>query len=178
MFEAAIEIVSPKNNYFEAIEAIQPAIDAEDWETACAEIEALIEKSGYLPGDENMHGLLAYVYQQLEETDLERETLTLIAEREGHRLEPVQRLLKIALEQDDPPAVVRWANTWIAIKPLAIEPWRALFTTHARFQYDGPAIETGNVLLELDPPDIANVHYTLAQRHARRNPETAKRHTR
>ncbi len=177
MFEAAIEIVSPKNNYFEAIEAIQPAIDAEDWETAREEIEALIEKSGYLPGDENMHGLLAYVYQQLGEIDLERETLTLIAEREGHRLEPVQRLLEIALDQDDPPAVVRWANTWIAIKPLAIEPWRALFTTHARFQNDGPAIETGNVLLELDPPDIANVHYTLAQRHTRRNPETAKRHT-
>ncbi|MGK0241216.1 MAG: hypothetical protein ACI92G_004708, partial [Candidatus Pelagisphaera sp.] len=39
------------------------------------------------------------------------------------------------------------------------------------------AIETGNVLLELDPPDIAMVHYHLARQYQRKEPEAARRHT-
>lgn len=176
MLEKAIEILTPKSNYFEALETIQPIIESEDWESARTELENIVAKSGYLPGDENAHGLLAYIYQQLNETDLEKNTLTTIAENEGHTLEPIQRLLEIALEQDDPPSVIRWANTWIAIKPMAIEPWRALFNTHARFQY-AAAIPAGKTLLNLDPPDIAKVHYTLAQQYLRNDPAIAKRHT-
>ncbi|HCR31401.1 MAG TPA: hypothetical protein DIV79_15460, partial [Opitutae bacterium] len=71
----------------------------------------------------------------------------------------------------------RWANAWIAIKPMAIEPWRALFATHARFQYRDAAIEAGKTLLTLDPPEIAKVHYTLALQYLRSDPETARRHT-
>ncbi len=157
------------------MEALQPLIEAEDWEGARTELEPIVERVGYLPSDENAHKLLAYLYQQLGETEREKETLTLIAENEGHAVEPVERLLAIALEQDDPPSVVRWANQWIAIRPMAIDPWRALFTTHARFQYS-EAIPTGNTLLELDPPDIARVHYTLAQQYLRKDPDSAKRH--
>jgi len=176
IMEKAIEALAPKNNYFDQMEALKPTIEAEDWETARTELEAIVEKVGYLPGEENAHSLLAYIYQQLGETELEKETLTLIAENEGHSLDPVERLLAIALEQDDPPSVVRWANQWIAIRPLAIEPWRALFTTHARFQWR-EAIPAGKVLLELDPPDIAKVHYTLAQQYLREDRQSARRHT-
>jgi tetratricopeptide (TPR) repeat protein len=177
IMEKAIAAITPENNYFDEMEALKPAIEAEDWETARVELEAIIEKSGYLPGEENAHKLLAYVYEQLGETELEKETLTQIAENEGHTIEPIERLLFIALEQDDPPSVLRWANQWIAIRPMAVEPWRALFSTHARFQYEVAAIPAGQVLLELDPPDVAKVHYALAQQHLRRDPEAAKRHT-
>ncbi len=177
MMEKAIELLNPETNYFDEFESVESLVEAENWEAARESLEAIVDKAGYLPGDENIHGLLAYVYQQLGEIDLERETLMKIAENEGHRLDPIERLLAIALEADDPPSVLKWANAWIAIRPMAPEPWRALFTTHARFQYADPAIETGNVLLELDPPDIANVHYTLAKQHQRKNPDLAKRHT-
>lgn len=177
MLEMAIELVTPKANYFKEIEGIQPLIEAEDWTAARDKLEVIVSKSGYLAGAENAHSLLAHVYRQLDDLDSERDTLTLIATQEGNRLEPVVRLLEIAIEQDDPPAIIRWANASIAIKPMAIEPWRALFTTHARFQYEASAIETGNVLLELDPPDIAMVHYRLARQYQRKEPDAARRHT-
>lgn len=177
VMEKAMAVLTPKNNYFDEMETLQPVIEAEDWETARVELEAIVDKAGYLPSEENTHRLLAHVYQQLGEIELEKETLTEIAENEGHTIEPIERLLFIALEQDDPPSVLRWANQWIAIKPMAVEPWRALFSTHARFQYGVAAIPAGQVLLELDPPDIAKVHYTLAQQHLQKNPEAAKRHT-
>ena len=164
------------SNYFKDMEGIQPLVDAEDWDAARTELEAIVANAGYIPGSENAHSLLAYIYRELGETDLERAALEQIATQEGNRIEPVTRLLEIALEQDTPPDVVRWANAWIAIKPIAIEPWRALFTTHARFRYEAEAIATGNVLVELDPPDIAQVHYELARQHQRRSPEVARRH--
>jgi tetratricopeptide (TPR) repeat protein len=177
VLEMAVELITPEPNYFKAIETIQPLIEAEDWTAARDALEPIVKKSGYLAGAENAHSLLAHIYRQLDDVDNERDTLTLIATQEGNRIEPVDRLLEIAIEQDDPPAIVRWANASIAIKPMAIEPWRALFTTHARFQYEASAIETGNILLELDPPDIAMVHYHLARQYERKDPKTARRHT-
>lgn len=176
MLEKTIELLSPKPNYFKEMETIHPLIEAEDWPAAREALETIISQTGYLPGAENAHVLLAHVYRQIDDFDRERDTLARIATQEGNLLEPVTRLLDIALEQDDPPAVVQWANAWIAIKPIAIEPWRALFSTHARFQYEAAAIETGKVLLELDPPDIAMVHYHLASLHQRKDPGTARRH--
>ena len=175
MLEKTLEFLTPQPNYFEALETIQPLIEDEDWPAAREALEAIVSEAGYLAGAENAHVLLAFVYRQLDDLDSERDTLALIATQEGNRIEPVTRLLEIALELDDPPAIIQWANAWIAIKPMAIEPWRALFTTHARFQYEAAAIETGKVLLELDPPDIAKVHYTLALQHRGKNPETARR---
>ena len=171
LLEKAVAVLDLKPNYFKEMETIEPLIEAENWAEARERLEAIIGESGYLPSGENGHELLAYVYRQLGETDLERDALEQIATQEGNRLEPVVRLLEIALEQDDSPSVVRWANAWIAIRPIAVEPWRALFTTHARFQYDSEAIPAGNVLLALDPPDIAKVHYELARQHQRRSPE-------
>ncbi|OUW17112.1 MAG: hypothetical protein CBD18_05505 [Opitutales bacterium TMED158] len=176
ILEQAVELIDPSPNYFKDMEGIQPLVDAEDWDAARTELEAIVANAGYIPGSENAHSLLAYIYRELGETDLERAALEQIATQEGNRIEPVTRLLEIALEQDTPPDVVRWANAWIAIKPIAIEPWRALFTTHARFRYEAEAIATGNVLVELDPPDIAQVHYELARQHQRRSPEVARRH--
>jgi len=177
LLDESIELVTPGKNYFQEMESVQPLVEAEDWETARQKLEEIISESGYIPGEENAHGLLAYVYEQLGEVDKERSTLETIAASEAHRLDPIQRLLTIALEQDDPPNVLQWANAWIAIKPMAVEPWRALFATHARFQYRDDAIAAGQTLLNLDPPEIAQVHYTLALQYLRSDPETARRHT-
>ena len=177
MLQESIELVTPGKNYFKEMESVQPLVEAEDWKAASDKLEEIISESGYIPGEENAHGLLGYVYEQLGEVDKERAILEAIAANEAHRLDPIERLLTIALEQDDPPNVVKWANAWVAIKPMAIEPWRALFATHARFQYQRPAIAAGNTLLTLDPPEIAKVHYTLALQYLRSDPQTARRHT-
>lgn len=177
LLDESIEMVTPGKNYFQEMEGVQALVEAEDWDKAKEKLEEIVAQSGYLPGEENAHGLLAYVYEQLGEVEQERSTLETIAANEAHRLDPIQRLLTIALEQDDPPNVLRWANAWIAIKPMAIEPWRALFAIHARFQYRDAAIAAGKTLLTLDPPEIAQVHYTLALQFLRSDPETARRHT-
>ena len=159
------------------MDSVQPLVEVDDWKAASDKLEEIISESGYIPGEENAHGLLGYVYEQLGEVEKERAILEAIAANEAHRLDPIERLLTIALGQDDPPNVVKWANAWIAINPMAIEPWRALFATHARFQYQSPAIAAGNTLLTLDPPEIAKVHYTLALQYLRSDPQTARRHT-
>ena len=51
IMEKAIAVITPENNYFDEMGALKPVIEAEDWETARVELEAIIEKSGYLPGE-------------------------------------------------------------------------------------------------------------------------------
>jgi tetratricopeptide (TPR) repeat protein len=163
MLEKALTAMNPKSSYQEALETAGKLIEEENWEEAKTELEALIEDAGYIPGEENAHGMLAYTYQQLEDIENERQTWLTITEHDAHNLDAVIRLLTMAFERDDWKALNRWSNAWLAINPLAETPWRGLLKAGEELNNPQQAIAAGEALVQLDPHDIASVHYRLAK---------------
>jgi tetratricopeptide (TPR) repeat protein len=175
MLEKALTAMSPGTSYLEALAEAGELITEEKWEEARTSLETLIEGAGYIPGEENAHGLLAYVYQQLEDTEKERETWIKIAENDAHDLDAVTRLLTMAFERDDWIDLKKWSNAWLAINPLAETPWRALLRTGEELGESDHAIKAGEALVALDPHDIASVHYRLAKQYMPSNKTRAHR---
>jgi tetratricopeptide (TPR) repeat protein len=165
MLEKALSAMNPTASYQEALTAAGEMVTAENWEDAKLALELLIEGAGYIPGEQNAHGMLAFVYQNLEDTEKERETWLTITAHDAHNLDAVIRLLAMAFDRDDWKALARWSNAWLAINPLAETPWRGLLRSGEELGNPPKAIAAGEALVHLDPYDIASVHYRLAKQY-------------
>ena len=163
MLEQALAAVNIDDSYQEALEEAREKIDNEDWEAARNDLEEIVERAGYIPGDGNAHGMLAYVYQQLEDFDNERETLLTITSQDAHHLDAVIRLLTMALEREDWQALEQWSDSWLAINPLAETPWRGLLRSGEELNNPENAIAAGEALIQLEPHDVAAIHYRVAK---------------
>jgi tetratricopeptide (TPR) repeat protein len=176
-------------NVHAALTAAREAAERHDWPAVREKLAPLAAAELYLPGADNFHVLLARAAAELGDTAAERAALTTIAGHEGDALNSVTRLLALAESARDWPAVARWADQFIAINPLAPTPWRALLTAHE--QQTAPATanagawhgdparaaHAGEVLLRLDPPDFASIHYRVAKQLLALDPVAARRHT-
>ena len=164
--EQALTLMNLEDNYPHVLQTTRQLMAEEKWGLARDRLEALIKRAGYIPGEENAHGLLAHTYRKLGLTEREYETWKTIAQTEGNRLQGVVRLLEIATEREDWAAVTNWSDAWLAIDPLAQTPWRALFRAQQSLNIPEGAIAAGKTLLRLEPSDLANVHFRLAQQMA------------
>ena len=173
--ERALVQMNRDDNYHFVLQAAHDLVKERKWDLARDRLEALVEGAGYIPGEENAHGLLAQAYGKLGLTEREYETWETMAQTEGSRLQAVVRLLEIATEREDWVAVKSWSEAWLAIDPLAQTPWRALFRADRALNQPEEAIVSGKVLLRLDPSDMANIHYRLARQMALIGDEEAHR---
>ncbi|MEM9158024.1 MAG: tetratricopeptide repeat protein [Verrucomicrobiota bacterium] len=165
ILQQALDAISDKPNYYELLEEANTLLGEKKWTQAKDLLEDLVSKAEYLPGDENAHILLAQAYRGLEDTANEISTLQLIAENEGDRLSPPLRLLSLALEENDWNAAKRWANAALAIDPMIRHPWEALLDAEQNLGNATEAIKAGKVLIELDVPNLAEIHYRLSLLH-------------
>jgi len=175
MLEKALSAINTDNCYQAALEEAGESIEKEDWESAREQLETIIEGAGYIPGEGNAHGSLAYVYQQLDELEKEKATWKIIARKDAHNLDAVTRLLTIAFEAKDWPELKHWSDAWLAINPLAETPWRGLLQADEELGNSVEAIRAGSILVKLDPPDIASVHYRVAKQMAPSDSTSARR---
>ena len=164
--ERALVQMNREGSYQFALQKARELVKEKKWDLARDRLEALVTGAGYIPGEENAHGLLAHTYGKLGLTDREYETWETVAQTEGHRLEAVVRLLEIATEREDWVTAKSWSEAWLAIDPLAQTPWRTLFRADQALDQPEKAILSGKVLLQLDPSDLANVHFRLARQMA------------
>ena len=164
--EQALVQMNREDNYHFLLQTSRDLVEEKKWDLARERLEALVEGAGYIPGEENAHGLLARTYGKLGLTDREYETLETMAHTEGSHLQAVVRLLEIATEREDWEAAKCWSEAWLAIDPLAQTPWRTLFRADRALNHPEKAIVSGKVLLQLDPSDMANVHFQLARQMA------------
>ena len=176
MLEKALSAINTDNSYQAALEEAGELIENEDWESARDHLESLIEGAGYIPGEGNAHTSLAYVYQNLEDLEKEKTTLETIAQKDAHDLDAVTRLLTIAYEAEDWSDLKHWSDNWLAINPLAETPWRGLLRADEELGNPQQAIKAGSILVKLDPPDIASVHYRVAKQMASSDASNARRH--
>jgi len=151
------------HSFFTRMSQIQQLIDDEAWDKARDQINEINATGLYVPGADNLYLLLAKVCAKLSDSAGEKAALTTAANHEADCWPAVSRLLEIAEADKDWPAVAKWGENAVAIHPLSPTAWRALLDAHEQLQENSPGIEAGEALLELDPPDLASVHYRLAK---------------
>lgn len=163
------------DNFYVRMQRIRVAFGNEQWDQARAQLAALVATGLYIPGPENLHLLLARADAKLGDTAGEKAALTVVAEHEGDSLTAATRLLELAEAASDWPGVARWSQAWLAINPLAAQPWRSWLTASEHLGARDQAIAAGLALLQLDPPDAAAVHYRVARQLQHGNPSAARR---
>jgi hypothetical protein len=147
-----------------------------DWTLAREELQRLTATGVYLTGQDNLHALLARACAQLGDAAGERAALKVIVVHEADALDAVSRLLALAQQDQQWPDVVRRSEEWLAIHPLAPTPWRALLDAHEQLDAPAAAAHAGQILLRLDPPDFAALHFRVAQALLPAAPDAARRH--
>jgi tetratricopeptide (TPR) repeat protein len=172
----AAPVLAAHPNLHVKLEDVRSTIERGDWADARTQLRAITTTGLYLPGRDNVHALLARACAELGDTAGEREALTAIATHEADALDAVARLLALAQTAQEWPEVIRWSDAWLAINPLAATPWRSLLDAHEQRDEFASAAHAGRILLRLDPPDFAAVHFRVAQALANTEPEAARRH--
>ncbi|MBD5779441.1 tetratricopeptide repeat protein [Pelagicoccus sp. NFK12] len=173
---AVMDLASPQTNYSAKLDNALASLEAEKWEEAIEELEALAQSAGYLPGPENAHWPLSKAYRGIGYKEEEARILKVMVEHETHRLPPVIRLLELAGERGDPQEILKWSSAWLAINPMAETPWRSLLSSSQAMDLSQKSIEAISALLALKTPDRPSLHYQMALLTGATDPRGAKRH--
>lgn len=163
-------------NYWALSRRGQARVQAKQWAEAKAPLETLVER---FPGDTGADGayrLLAAAHRALQETNQERQVLSRLAERDADAADAFLRLMELTAQAKDWPATAVNAERYLGVNPLVAPPYRYLAQA-AEAQGDLPrAIAANRALLQLDPPNPAEVHFQLARLLHRAGDPTARRH--
>ncbi|MEO6002344.1 MAG: tetratricopeptide repeat protein [Opitutus sp.] len=158
------------------IKQAREALEHREWAEARSLLTPLVEAGLYLPGNDNLHALLARACAGAGDVAAETAALRTIAAHESDSLSAVSRLLEVERTANNWSGVAQWANAWLAINPLAPSPWRALLDAGEHAEDHASAAHAGEILLRLDPPDIAAVHLRVAQQLQSTDANRARRH--
>jgi tetratricopeptide (TPR) repeat protein len=107
--------------------------------------------------------LLAAAYKELGQITQEREALDKHVALTGDAFEPRMRLIEIALQQNDWKGVKTYTDQVLAINPLVPAPHRYLAQVAEHNGDRALAITAHRTILMMNPLDVADQHYRLAQ---------------
>jgi tetratricopeptide (TPR) repeat protein len=163
-------------NFWVMTHQAQDLIEAKQWSEAKPILEKLISLYPDFIGDESAYRMLAAAHRALAETNAERDVLTRFAAKDPEALDAYRRLMELDAAVTNWPAVERNAQRYLAVDPLVALPHRYLAQAIEKMDAVQTAIPAYRALLELDPPDPAEVHYRLARLlHQTGSPDEARR---
>ncbi|PYI84817.1 MAG: hypothetical protein DME26_12665, partial [Verrucomicrobia bacterium] len=151
------------NNFYALSHRARKLLGEKKWEEAKAPLNNLIELYPEQTGADSAYALLAEAHRGLNETNQEREVLSKLASRDADALNAYLRLMELSSTTADWPAVVLNAERYIAVNPLVPQPFRYLARGSEALDHKPAAIDAYTTLLQLDPPDPAEVHFRLAR---------------
>ncbi len=151
----------PTNFYVMTRKADQ-LVENKQWAEAKPVLQELVELYPAFTGPDSAYRLLAAAHRALGETNAERQVLTRFAGKDAEATDAYLRLMELAAAANDWADVLQNAQRYLAVNPLVAPPYR--FLARASEQTGGTltTIEAYRALLELDPPDPAEVHFRLA----------------
>ncbi|MBI2949660.1 MAG: tetratricopeptide repeat protein [Verrucomicrobia bacterium] len=165
----------PRNYWVLQLKA-KRLIQQKKWEDAKAPLKTLIENYPDQVGQDSAYLLLASAHRGLNETDLERQALSRVAALDADAIDAFLRLMELASATGDWSEVAANAERFLAVNPLVPGPYRYLGRAHEELGRPQKAIEAYQILLKLDPPDPADVHFRLAKMLHTAGDHSAKRH--
>jgi len=155
----------------------QRLMAAEKWQDAKKPLEKMHELYPDDSGANNALWLLAIVHRELGETGDERKVLSRLAKLDNDAVDVYLRLAELAAADGDWPEVLANAERTLAVNPLIKLPHEYAATAAEKLDNAARAIEAYRALLRLEPFDLADAHYRLAnQLQQARRLEEAKRH--
>jgi tetratricopeptide (TPR) repeat protein len=174
---AAWNLLHPEN-YYVRLQSAEGMMRLKDWAKAKPALESLIRIYHGESKADNPLWMLAVTERNLRDTNAELATLQTFAQQESDFADLFVRLTELCRERKDWLSVTNYAERLLAINPLTATPYRALAEAGAALGNNGQAITAYDKLLMLDPPDVSETHFRLANLlHGRGDSEgDAKRH--
>jgi len=151
-------------------------MDEENWQQAQIPLKKLISLYPNYTGEGNAYSLLAQIYRKLNEIEQERLTLNKLAIVSDNAVEAYGRLMEIAMEQKDWPAIIENGNKYMAVYPMLGTVHWQMGRANEELGHNEEAIDSYRRLLLLDPADPADINYRLAKLFQDRDPGAAKRY--
>jgi tetratricopeptide (TPR) repeat protein len=162
-------------NYYALMERAGQLISQKQYETAKEPLKLLVERYSTQTGPECAYAMLCATYRALGETNAERELLDKYVRQDDEANEAFLRLAELDETTGDWPAVKLNAQRSLAVDPLVSAPYGFLARASSHLDDVNQAIKANRALLQLDPPNPAEVHFQLAQALSRSGDTGARR---
>jgi tetratricopeptide (TPR) repeat protein len=162
-------------NYYALIQKAKMLLNRHDYESAKEPLNKLLDLYPSQTGADSAYAMVASVHRTLGETNAEREVLTRFAQQDDEAYEAYLRLAELATVSGDWPTVVLNAQRSIAVNPLVATPYQFLANASKHVDNLEQSIVANRALVQLDPPNAAEVHFELGQALYRAGDPDAKR---
>jgi tetratricopeptide (TPR) repeat protein len=150
-------------NYYALMQKAKSLVEEKQFESAKEPLKRLIELYPTQAGSDSAYAMLAAADRGTGDTNAERQVLVKFAQQDDEANEAYLRLAELGVSASDWPAVVENAHRSLAVDPLVPAPYRFLAQASRHSGDNLEAIEANRALLQLDPPNPAEVHFELAQ---------------
>jgi tetratricopeptide (TPR) repeat protein len=151
-------------------------VENKNWGEAKPVLQKLVESFPDDVGADSPYRMLAAAHRALGETNLEREVLERFAARDDEAQDAYGRLMELGVANNDWPSVETNALRYLAVNPLVPPPYRYLAQASEQTRDLAHGIAAYRAMLELDPPDLAETHFRLAELLHREGDPSARRH--
>jgi len=170
------DLADVSKNFYVLTRHAKKLLRARKWQEAKASLEKLLQFYPGNTGADNAYWLLAEAHRGLNETNDERVVLTTLSSLEADDVDTYSRLMELSAAAKDWGAVATNAERYLAVNPLAAQPYRHLAQASEALGRREEAISACKTLLRLDPPDPAGAHFQLARLLHEAGDPGAKRH--
>lgn len=150
-------------NYYALMERAGQLIAQKKYEPAKAPLKLLVERYPTQTGPDCAYAMLGAAYRALGETNAERELLDRYVQQDDEANDAYLRLAELDEANSEWPGVMLNAQRSLAVDPLASAPYGFLARSSRRLEDLKHAIQANRALLQLDPPNPAEVHFQLAE---------------
>jgi tetratricopeptide (TPR) repeat protein len=163
-------------NYWVMTRKANNLVEEKRWTDAKPILQKLVEAYPDDVGPDSAYRMLAATHHALGETNLEREVLERFAAKDDEAQDAYGRLMELGVANKDWPSVETNALRYLAVNPLVPPPYRYLAQSSEQTKNTSHGIAAYRAMLELDPPDLAETHFRLAQLLFRTGDPSARRH--
>jgi tetratricopeptide (TPR) repeat protein len=151
------------DNYAALNEQAKQLLEEKKWAAAKAPLQKLIDLYPEQSEGGNAYSMLARVHRELGEAEAELAMLNKVTERSSDAVDAFERLMTIGTERQDWRMVITNAERYAAVNPLSLEPHQAEAQAREALGEKPQAIAAYRTIIQLGPPDPAEIHFRLAR---------------
>jgi tetratricopeptide (TPR) repeat protein len=172
---ASAWIASHPTNYYALMEKSKSLVSRKQYDAAKEALQTLVELYPTQTGPDSAYAMLAAAYRSLGETNAERLLLEKYVQQDAEANDAFLRLAELEQLKANWPAVLQNTDRALAVDPLVPTPYRLMAQASQHSGDVSMAIRANRALLQLDPPNPAQVHFRLAEALLQAGDPSAKR---